>query len=428
MSTRSHEIFTLIDPHPDPEVQDSEYRRLLGYPADHPLEGRALELAEYTREWYRENGNPWAFARQTSDVEIRDDHVVIEGAVFSSGILAKKLRFASADSVVLAAVSAGIQCEERARELWLEGKPDEYFFLEVYGSAVVEHLVATSGYRMCDWGDRNGMAVLPHWSPGYPGWDIADQQSLHRLIFKNVSNEIRGEISVLDTGMLHPKKSLLAVFGLTRNLEAVRRLSDLIPCESCPMPACRYRRVPYRRSIPSLEDVRQLQPQDRTKNDDGPPENPPVSYALNPRALRKWSRERLNLEVMQDRSIRARFRFDGTTCSNMGMPLQFDYHLRLSPPEEQYRILEARCVPAPGDTGHTQMCDYIDDAETFMLTLEGERPLVGRPLEDVFDWNRPGDAAGCYCSKTSRDHKWGIVFEVLHYALHHANESSRQSV
>jgi hypothetical protein len=26
-------------------------------------------------------------------------------------------------------------------------------------------------------------------------------------------------------------------------------------------------------------------------------------------------------------------------------------------------------------------------------------------------------AAGCYCESTSRDHKWGLVFETIHYAL-----------
>jgi hypothetical protein len=413
----SANIFERIDTRPDVAVQDSEYKRLLGYPPGHLLEGRAMELATQTREWYNQNGKPWIYARHTDQVEVQDGKVIIERNVFSSTTLAKKLRQASADSVVLAAVCAGKNCEEAAQELWRQEKPDEYFFLEVYGSAVVEHLVTSTGYQLCAWGDKNMLAVLPHWSPGYPGWTIGDQELLLSLIFRDSTRPFPEAISVLDTGMLRPKKSLLAVFGLTRQLESVRRLSELIPCESCPMPSCQYRRTPYQRSGPSLEDVRLLQPKPLNFAV-VPPSSP---YSLNPRALRKWSQERLRLDILQDRSIKARFHLEGTTCSNMGMPLHFDYHVRLSSPEREYRILEANCVPAPGDTGHTRMCEYIENSDSLMDAISAEKPLLGRPLKEVFAWRRSNDPAGCYCTRTGRDHKWGIVLEVLHYAL--ANNS-----
>ena len=55
--------------------------------------------------------------------------------------------------------------------------------------------------------------------------------------------------------MLRPKKSLLAVFGLTRHIDRVRRLTDLVPCENCSFLTCQYRRSPIvdrrRQPIPS---------------------------------------------------------------------------------------------------------------------------------------------------------------------------------
>jgi hypothetical protein len=45
-------------------VQPEEYVRLLGYPRGWVLEGRALELADWARDWYAENGRPWFYARQ----------------------------------------------------------------------------------------------------------------------------------------------------------------------------------------------------------------------------------------------------------------------------------------------------------------------------------------------------------------------------
>ena len=54
-------------------------------------------------------------------------------------------------------------------------------------------------------------------------------------------------LEVLDSGMLRPKKSLLAVFGVTRHVDRVRTLTRAVPCENCRSRRCQYRRAPYRR-------------------------------------------------------------------------------------------------------------------------------------------------------------------------------------
>ncbi len=176
--------------------------------------------------------------------------------IFFSTRLHEQLLEDQAHTAVLAAVSAGGECEEKARQLWLEEKPDEYFFLEVFGSAVVEHLVTIVGARLCAWAEKQGMAVLPHYSPGYPEWDISDQRKLLELIRQE---NFREEIRALDTGMLRPKKSLLAVFGITRHVHRVRNLEELIPCESCSMPSCQYRRAPCTYARNHVKDVRRPQ-------------------------------------------------------------------------------------------------------------------------------------------------------------------------
>ena len=81
------------------------------------------------------------------------------------------------------------------------------------------------------------MAVLPHYSPGYPEWDIAEQPRLLELIRRTRNQSLPAAIDVLESGMLRPKKSLLAVFGLTQHTERVRRLTDLVPCENCSLDA-----------------------------------------------------------------------------------------------------------------------------------------------------------------------------------------------
>ena len=415
---RDATMIELLDTQPDTNVQESEYQRLLGYPRHHVPTDRACELANWARHWYAENGRPWTCARQAQRLDTSNGRLSIGGIDFSSQRLHEQLVEAQAHAAILVAVSAGRECEEMARQLWLEEKPDEYFFLETYGSAVVEHLITTTGARLCAWAENLGMAVLPHCSPGYSGWDISDQRKLLDLIRQH---GLRGEIRALETGMLDPKKSLLAVFGITNHVHRVRNLKALIPCERCAMQSCQYRRAPYVHSRHGLEDVRQLQPRN-VEISNGRIAHPAAldheaKYSVAARALRKWSEERLELRVLPDHSVEARFRYSGTTCSNLGRPLEYDHCLKLESAEAGYKIVEMSCTPAPGDAGHAYMCAYLSEARLLEQAIALEKPLLGRPLNEVLSWQRQFSPSGCYCDPISRSHKWGLVLEVIHYAL-----------
>jgi hypothetical protein len=411
------ELLELSDAAPEVVVQEAEYRRLLGVPPEHPLSERALELADAARAWYAERGRPWLYARQAGGLALADGAVRIEAATFHSWRLHDLLAEAGAESAVLVAVSAGRALEERAHALWQEGKPDEYYFLETYGSAVVEALVAAVAFRLCEWADAHALAVLPHYSPGYPDWDIAEQRRLRELLGLE-PGRLPGGLSVLQSGMLRPKKSLLAVFGLTREVERTERLTSLVPCHNCSLAACRYRRAPYRQPLPRLESLGVAQAAARlAEAGAAPAATAPATYSVGPRVLERWSEQRLQLVVREDGGVEATFRYDGTTCSNLGQPFVFEYRVRLASREEGYRIMDLACAPAPGDEGHAYMCAYIEDPGELMGAIAAERPLLGRPLDDVLTWRREEGPAGCYCAAADREHKWGLALEVLHYAL-----------
>ena len=250
------DMFQLSELNPPVEVQDSEYQRLLGYPKSRVLDGRARELADAARQWYAANGRPWIFARQSGAPKLADGKLRLGGTAFTSTQLHDQFVEAQADNTVLVAVSAGPECEAHAQQLWRESKPDEYFFLETFGSAVVEHLVTIANGRICAWADANGSAALPHYSPGFSGWEVADQIELWKLLRQTAEGIFPGQLDVLDSGMLRPKKSLLAVVGLTRDLEKAGRFARFIPCENCSLPNCRYRRAAYKRCRAQIEVIR----------------------------------------------------------------------------------------------------------------------------------------------------------------------------
>lgn len=414
-------MYELIDSAPDVEVVEAEYIRLLGYPRGRALDGRAKELAAQTRAWYQDHGRPWLYARELSEVVVSEGEIALEGDRFQSGRVASQFQQAGAHAAFAVAVSAGSECEARAQELWKEGKPDEYFFMEMFGAAVVEHLIMLAGSRLCGWADERGMLALPHYSPGYPEWDISDQVALMKLIRRGAQQPLPGAIQSLDTGMLQPKKSLLGIIGVTRETAKAKALQGLSPCERCSLTNCDYRRMPYL-----------FETYDAAMNEDEAPDpaatggpgdengyglDTKIRYGTNSRALRKWSEERLSLRQLSDGSVEAVFRYDGSTCSNMGYPLKFNYTIKVGPPESGSRILEALCEPAPGDVGHSKMCEYLKRGERFMEEIQRDAPLLGEPLDAIRDWNLPSSYAGCYCEAEARYHKWRIAYEVIHYTL-----------
>ena len=397
------------DTSPDIDVQDAEYIRLLGYPAGTILQDRARELAADARAWYASNAHPWVYARHTTALDVGTEVVALDGVPFGSGRLRNTLQAANAHAAVLVAVSAGTELEEEAQRRWRDEKPDEYFFLETYGSAVVEHLTVVAGARLCEWADAHGAAVLPHYSPGYPDWNIDEQPRLLDLIRRGCPDPI--PLGTLESGMLRPKKSLLAVFGLTRHVDRVRRLTDLSPCDNCSFGPCQYRRFPYRRSPRTSADVDAAAP--------AAPLAREAEYSVSRKALRRWSADRLTMTKRPDGTLHATFRYEGTTCTNMGRPLHFVYHVTLGPRDSGYPIREQSCEHAPGDDGYTAMCRYRTEGPSLMETVKNEHPLHGRPLDDVLRWTRPSSPAGCYCEPESRNHKWALVLETIHYTLAH---------
>jgi len=248
-------MLELFETNPNVVVPEAEYQRLLGYPRKFVMTGRARELADAARNWFSENGRPWFYAREVGEIQLANGGLSIGGVEFSSQRLHDLFAESGARSAMLAAVSAGGECEGKARELWQAEKPDEYFFLETFGSAVAEHLIALASGSICAWADRLGTAALPHHGPGYSGWHVSDQNKLWNLIRANRATDLDGRLGVLESGMLRPKKSLLAVIGLTRDLENARRFVRLTACETCSLAGCKYRRAPQANWVNHFETV-----------------------------------------------------------------------------------------------------------------------------------------------------------------------------
>lgn len=402
------------------DVRETEFLRLLGMPAGH----RAPELQplmDWAREWYAEHGRPWVYARSVDNFACDSDQLRVEGRAFASDELCRRLRRAEADSAVLVAVSAGPEAEQEAHRRWIAEKPDEYYFLETYASAVTEHLLAQVGARICAAAEVNGLAVLPHYSPGYTRWQLMDQLALHALISRDAN--LPGPLTILDSGMLIPKKSQLGLFGITSRRDLVRPLDEFIPCRQCGFHPCAFRRVPYlhdHAGDQSLGDA----PAEPRQAEPAPPPVQPRKYAFPRKALTKWSGQLLTLEPQADGGLTARFRYDGSTCSNAGMPLTYQYEVNLSPAGDGHRIRGGSCLPIADDDGYTFQCQFSQTPEQMSGAWPEGIPLIGLPLAEALDWEPTENSAGCLCQQSSRNHKWKIVYQTILFGLEHHDQPS----
>lgn len=174
--------------HPPIEVDERTFKRFLRFPPSREFEGAMAEAAAWARDWFKANGRPWVLSLKADDA-IR----ATTGDRWPAG----------AELGVIVA-SAGPEAEQHAGACFENDEPDRYYFLECYAAAVVDELLTRA---------RNALGQSRHYSPGYPEWGIEANIPLLRAIQNLV--ELPGPLRTLDSGMLVPKKSQIAVFALT---------------------------------------------------------------------------------------------------------------------------------------------------------------------------------------------------------------------
>ncbi len=221
------------------------YGRLLGYPDGELADGRVTELAAESRAWFAANARPWAFAAPLGRIEVSGSAVVVEnGWTFESARLAARLSDIDADRLVVAVVSAGTEVDSASAAHWAEQRPDEGYFLDRFGAAAAIQLGGWAATYLRAQAADDELGLAPGYSPGYDGWDLGDQVKVAKSLIAATPGGLRslpGALRILDSGMLEPKSSLLAVFGLTTSREAVEGQWARQPCSWCSLSGCSLR-------------------------------------------------------------------------------------------------------------------------------------------------------------------------------------------
>lgn len=389
------------------EVPAGELNRLLGYVGSDQPAGKEAELIEWVIDWYRKNGQPIVLSQRfvINEVDTHKQRVdLANGHRLTSKVLAERFDKSSVHEMIVFGVSAGDELTDKVAQLWDQDHPDKAYFLDIYGSAVTEQMARSLGLHFCQEAQLQKMALLPHYSPGYDGWDLADQALLLEMLNDQQADEPK--ITLTDGAMLRPAKSQLGVFGLSRDWSQAAQLHKYVPCQHCTLDGCVFRRAAYQPGAPeiSCETV-------------AAPSTKPM-YAFAEKTLARWAGERLTIKTTGER-LDAQFTWEGTTCGDMGRPLRMLYDIRLSPQADRYRILAKTCRPSDDDDSYRQMCAFKKLGTGFLQQIAEHNALLGRPLNEALDWDPEVLPAGCQCTQSIQDHKWKIVLQTLHYHLYH---------
>ena len=238
-------------------VEERELLRLLGMPRSRPLDGELRAAVEAARAWYAVHGRPYVALLRVGvlGAPVDADVMLADGTVLRSAGLARSLREASGEAVLVLAASAGREVAAEIARAWAGDRPDEAYFLDRFAAAVAEALVLKASGDECRASSARGETLLPPFSPGCSDLAIGEQHTLMALLGGEPRAEQRvglGPIELLPSGALDPPHSLLAVAGVTRHARAATTPELL--CRSCALALCEYRRASARATARAAED------------------------------------------------------------------------------------------------------------------------------------------------------------------------------
>jgi hypothetical protein len=217
----------------DLNLKASQIEAVLGYQEG---EDRQLVtgLIEEILEESQEISNIKAEYKVFNNIQFINDTRSVEINQISFGI--KKIVFGQlkkADSAAIFLCTAGAEIGIRSRKAMQERDFLKGYIYDVVGSEIVE---ATADLMQADLEKAmigQGVKITNRYSPGYCGWDVAEQHKLFQLIPANWCG-----ISLTPSALMDPVKSISGIIGIGTDVK-----SNPYTCRLCDMKDCVYRRV-----------------------------------------------------------------------------------------------------------------------------------------------------------------------------------------
>lgn len=166
------------------------------------------------------------------DYNDSDKSIRINGLVFN----VKKIVYGQikkADSIAVFLCTAGEEIGILSREAMKNGDLLTGYVYDVIGSEVVEAAVDLMQNDLSTAMISAGKKITNRYSPGYCGWDVAEQHKLFRLMPDNFCG-----VKLNDSALMDPEKSVSGFIGIGEKVKY-----NPYTCRLCDMKDCIYRSV-----------------------------------------------------------------------------------------------------------------------------------------------------------------------------------------
>ena len=145
------------------------------------------------------------------------------------------------ESVGIAVCTIGDALESRVSELWESRELPLAAMLDSVGSAAAECLAEYVNDLLCQVAIAERLNVTNRVSPGYAGWDVAEQ----RLVWSLCPGDPAG-VTLNSACFMTPTKSISFLVGIGAGARVDHYFTQ---CRRCWMTACAYRRAPADRTV-----------------------------------------------------------------------------------------------------------------------------------------------------------------------------------
>ena len=145
-------------------------------------------------------------------------------------------RWGVIEEITAGVCTIGAALERRVGELWEARELPLAMMLDSVGSGAVESLAEYLNDHLCGEGLARGVKVTNRVSPGYGGWDVAEQALLWRLCPGGAVG-----VTLNDACFMTPTKTITILAGAGPGARVDDYFSQ---CARCWMRDCAYRRAP----------------------------------------------------------------------------------------------------------------------------------------------------------------------------------------
>lgn len=169
------------------------------------------------------------FISDTRSVEINNTSFEVKNIVYT--------QIKKSGSIAIFLCTAGHEIGIRSRKAMQERDLLRGYVYDVVGSEIVEAAADLMQNELGKEALLSGMKITNRYSPGYCGWDVAEQHRLFHLVPDNYCG-----IKLTPSALMNPVKSVSGFIGIGRYVK-----SNPYTCNICDMKNCIYRRVRERK-------------------------------------------------------------------------------------------------------------------------------------------------------------------------------------